>query len=246
MRRPYEFSREEEAERKRRREEEAAQKKNKSQSKDTSCCFLRLLTGREDEYTRAIREGIRRQFIGEDTSAKETETAEKTKKKREPTFLMEWKNEDDTSETLNPVYMYRNKVHLGFGKGYVAGVDMCKQRKDSQYMESLLAIRQEAVKNAAVPSSAEENRLNEQLLQSIREKALEKEEHAEKKESSGRGSEWYEKELSAMTQRDWRIMREDFEIKVQGARAVNPLRFWREAPIHPAILRAVEELGCVW
>ena len=79
-----------------------------------------------------------------------------------------------------------------------------------------------------------------------KEKALEKEEHAEKKESSGRGSEWYEKELSAMTQRDWRIMREDFEIKVQGARAVNPLRFWREAPIHPAILRAVEELGCVW
>ena len=119
-----------------------------------ACCFLRLLTGREDEYTRAIREGIRRQFIGEDTSAKETETAEKMKKKREPTFLMEWKNEDDTSETLNPVYMYRNKVHLGFGKGYVAGVDMCKQRKDSQYMESLLAIRQEAVKNAAVPSSA--------------------------------------------------------------------------------------------
>lgn len=84
MRRPYEFSREEEEERKRRREEEAAQKKNKSQSKDTSCCFLRLLTGREDEYTRAIREGIRRQFIGDDTSAKETETAEKTKKKREP------------------------------------------------------------------------------------------------------------------------------------------------------------------
>lgn len=184
-----------------------------------------------------MREGLKRQFVGEE------EKVRKPKNKRGPAFLMQWNNEDDTSETLNPVYMHRNKVHLGFGKGYVAGIDMRKQRKDSQYMESLLAIREEALKNESIPSSSASEELNKQLLQSIRDKQMEKEEEVVKKEGSGRGSEWYEKELSAMTQRDWRIMREDFEIKVQGARAVNPLRFWREAPIHPAILQAIEELG---
>lgn len=46
-----------------------------------------------------------------------------------------------------------------------------------------------------------------------------------------------------MTQRDWRIMKEDFEIRVQGAKQINPLRFWSEAAVHPAILRAIETLG---
>lgn len=65
----------------------------------------------------------------------------------------------------------------------------------------------------------------------------------ETREGTGTGSRWSEKPLSAMTQRDWRIMREEFDIHVQGARAINPLRFWNEAGIHPAILKAIEKLG---
>lgn len=60
---------------------------------------------------------------------------------------------------------------------------------------------------------------------------------------AGHGSHWSEKELKDMTQRDWRIMKEDFEIRVQGAKQINPLRFWSEAAVHPAILRAIETLG---
>ena len=54
--------------------------------------------------------------------------------------------------------------------------------------------------------------------------------------TQGRGTHWSEKALADMTARDWRIMREDFEIRVQGARTVNPLRFWSEASVHPSIL----------
>ena len=61
--------------------------------------------------------------------------------------------------------------------------------------------------------------------------------------SQGRGTHWSEKKLEDMTARDWRIMREDFEIRVQGARAVNPLRFWSEAAVHPSILEAIQALG---
>ena len=59
----------------------------------------------------------------------------------------------------------------------------------------------------------------------------------------GNGTDWSEKSLEAMTARDWRIMREEFDITVQGVRNVNPLRFWSEANIHHSILEAIAKLG---
>ena len=46
-----------------------------------------------------------------------------------------------------------------------------------------------------------------------------------------------------MTQRDWRIMREEFEIHVTGARSIHPLRTWDEAAIDPSIRKAIDKLG---
>ena len=39
------------------------------------------------------------------------------------------------------------------------------------------------------------------------------------------GSHWSEKVLENMTERDWRIFREDFDIRIQGGRATLPLRY---------------------
>ena len=61
--------------------------------------------------------------------------------------------------------------------------------------------------------------------------------------SQGKGTHWTEKALEVMTARDWRIMREEFEISVKGVRNVNPLRFWSEANIHASILEAISALG---
>ena len=96
--------------------------------------------------------------------------------------------------------------------------------------------------------------LNKELMRSILQKEKEKEEvvgmdsylliqTSSTSGTQGRGTHWSEKALSDMTARDWRIMREDFEIRVQGARTVNPLRFWSEAALHPSILEAVQALG---
>ena len=92
------------------------------------------MSSRDEDYKRALEEGIRRQFQG------------KTKRRREQ-FMMQWHDEDDTSDKLDPLYRNVGKVHLGFGKGYIAGVDMRKQRKESQYMENLLKLREQAVGN---------------------------------------------------------------------------------------------------
>ncbi|GME71176.1 unnamed protein product [Ambrosiozyma monospora] len=47
---------------------------------------------------------------------------------------------------------------------------------------------------------------------------------------------WSEKPLNQMSDRDWRIMREDFDINYKGGKVVHPLRYWEEANISPLIL----------
>lgn len=51
------------------------------------------------------------------------------------------------------------------------------------------------------------------------------------------------KPLDQMTPRDWRIVRENYEIHVRGGRAPPPLRSFREChpPLHPSLLHALEQ-----
>lgn len=54
------------------------------------------------------------------------------------------------------------------------------------------------------------------------------------------------KPLAKMTSRDWRILRENYNITVKGGRAPAPLRSFREAPLgidplHPSLLHAIEK-----
>lgn len=56
------------------------------------------------------------------------------------------------------------------------------------------------------------------------------------------------KPLTAMTARDWRIFRENYEITVKGGTAPPPMRSFRESPasylptLHPALLDAIENV----
>ena len=52
---------------------------------------------------------------------------------------------------------------------------------------------------------------------------------------------WSEKSLSTMTERDWRIFREDFNIAYRGHNPTHPMRNWEEADL-PRELRKVRAL----
>eukprot|EP01012_Entosiphon_sulcatum_P002921 TRINITY_DN10751_c0_g1_i1.p1 TRINITY_DN10751_c0_g1~~TRINITY_DN10751_c0_g1_i1.p1 ORF type:complete len:753 (+),score=170.84 TRINITY_DN10751_c0_g1_i1:101-2260(+) len=55
---------------------------------------------------------------------------------------------------------------------------------------------------------------------------------------------WSEKGLDEMTERDWRIFREDFQIVTKGAGVPHPLRCWGESGLLPArIVDAIEDFG---
>lgn len=54
---------------------------------------------------------------------------------------------------------------------------------------------------------------------------------------------WRDKPLSEMTDRDWRILKEDFNISTKGGNIPRPLRSWEEARISQEIKNTILKLG---
>lgn len=54
---------------------------------------------------------------------------------------------------------------------------------------------------------------------------------------------WSEKQLSEMTDRDWRIFKEDYTINTSGGGLPHPIRRWNESGLPAEILKTVERLG---
>ena len=54
---------------------------------------------------------------------------------------------------------------------------------------------------------------------------------------------WSGKRLEEMSQRDWRIFREDMDIIIKGGRVPNPIREWTEASLNPVITEAIQRLN---
>lgn len=54
---------------------------------------------------------------------------------------------------------------------------------------------------------------------------------------------WSKKELKDMTERDWRIFREDYEIAVKGGRVANPIRHWKESNLPNQIYDIIKDCG---
>lgn len=54
---------------------------------------------------------------------------------------------------------------------------------------------------------------------------------------------WTKKDLKDMTERDWRIFREDYEIAVKGGRVAHPIRHWKESNLPKKIYDIIKECG---
>lgn len=54
---------------------------------------------------------------------------------------------------------------------------------------------------------------------------------------------WAEKSLQEMQERDWRILKEDFNISVTGGHLSYPLRYWSEAPFPSRLRQIIDEIG---
>lgn len=148
----------------------------------------------------------------------------KVRKWSDRKFVFEWDVSDDTSTDYNSLYVDRHQVQF-YGRGHLAGIDMKSQKKEqSKFYSDLM----------------EKRRTDEQKHQ-----ASENERRMREKDKKQRFDDrhWSEKDLDEMTERDWRIFKEDFNISTKGGRIPNPVRFWNESEIPNVILKVIDSLG---
>ncbi|XP_044743410.1 probable ATP-dependent RNA helicase DDX23 [Chrysoperla carnea] len=139
-------------------------------------------------------------------------------------FVFDWDAGEDTSVDYNPLYKERHQVQF-FGRGNLAGIDIKAQKRDQSkfYGELLEKRRTEAEK--------EQEKVR---LKKVRRKE-------EKQQWDDRH--WSEKRREEMTERDWRIFREDYNITIKGGRIPDPIRNWKESAIQKEILDIIEKVG---
>nr|CAH7769312.1 unnamed protein product [Callosobruchus chinensis] len=139
-------------------------------------------------------------------------------------FVFDWDAGEDTSLDYNNLYKDRHQVQF-FGRGNLAGIDIKAQKRDQSkfYGELLEKRRTEAEK------AQEKVRLKK--VKRREEKQLWDDRH------------WSEKELDEMTERDWRIFREDYNITIKGGKIPEPIRNWKESGIQKECLEIVEKVG---
>lgn len=133
----------------------------------------------------------------------------RSRKLNERKFVFDWDANEDTSIDYNRLYQNRHTIQF-FGRGHLGGIDTREQKKEQSkfYGELLEKRRSDAEKRQ------EENRLKK--VKRREDKQLWDDRH------------WTQKALSEMTERDWRIFREDFNITIKGGRIPPPVRSWDE------------------
>ncbi|CAM9650215.1 unnamed protein product [Chrysoparadoxa australica] len=200
-------------------------------------------SAREQEKAREM---IRNQYLG---GKKEKKKVIKASEKFTKIFQFDWDTTEDTSQDLNPLYKNKAQLNPVFGRGYIAGVDMKEQRKNSRFVTELLKHRQQEQRRAEEAEGMSRDALRKrdrdrrEQLAMVEAKGREQVAELEKSSIGLTGSHWKDKKLADMTERDWRIFREDFDIRIRGGKAPLPLRFWKEGKFPEGIDEAIEDLG---
>lgn len=112
-----------------------------------------------------------------------------------------------------------------FGRGNVAGIDIKAQKRNQSkfYGELLEKRRTEAEKEQ----------------EKVRLKKVKKKEEKQKWDDRH----WSEKAKDEMTERDWRIFREDYNITIKGGKIPDPIRNWKESGFPQEILDIIDKVG---
>ena len=130
------------------------------------------------------------------------------------------------------------EANLLFGRGLKAGFDIAEQRKHAVKYEDLITKYDEVASLEVGLPIIHENEEEHQTKPERDDLQRFKKDIYDITESDH----WSRKGRQDMTQRDWRIFREDMDIVIKGGRVPNPIREWNEAILPPVIMDAVQRL----
>ena len=171
---------------------------------------------------------IRQRYMGADLNTSNFSAKNKRRRTTEKKFNFEWSAEEDTSGDYNPLYHSRAETNF-FGRGRLGGfAEESTDHGARKYADAIAARDQEAGAARAQEIIEMERR---------------------RKEGGGRqmlDKHWSEKNLEDMKQKDWRIMKEEFEIQIRGGNGPsvpNPMRSWKESSLPRQLLDIVAGAG---
>ncbi|XWS22282.1 hypothetical protein CRYUN_Cryun29cG0021000 [Craigia yunnanensis] len=223
-RRDRERQRERDRESERRNREREREREREEESKARERARLEKLAERERGKEL---DAIKEQYLGSKKPKKRViKPSEKFR------FSFDWENTEDTSRDMNSLYQNPHEAQLLFGRGFRAGMDRREQKKLAAKNEK--EIRDEIRKKDGVeekPEEASVQRLKEEAANTYDTFDMRVDKH------------WSEKKLEEMTERDWRIFREDFNMSYKGSKIPRPMRSWSESKLSSELLKAVERVG---
>lgn len=179
----------------------------------------------EEEATAAL---FRERYMGADNSTSNFSARNKRRRTTEKKFNFEWSADEDTSGDYNPLYLSRAEANF-YGRGRLGGfAEESTDRGARKYADAIVARDREAGQARAQEIIEMERR---------------------RKEGGGRqmlDKHWSEKLLQDMKPKDWRIMKEEFEIQIRGGNGTavpNPMRSWNESNLPSTVLELVSKAG---
>ena len=185
----------------------------------------------EDDREREL-EMLKRQYMGGADANKKPKRAHNRNK-----FVFDWRKEEDTSRDLNPLYDKTFEVAPLFGRGMLGGVDRREQARSNEQREQTL------IAKSRKDLGDEAGGLRE-VQRGENDRERRRREEDERESTRTIKQHWSDKKLDEMTERDWRIFREDFSISYKGGRLPLPMRAWDECKGLPReILRAIAKVG---
>ncbi|KAA0183567.1 DEAD box ATP dependent RNA helicase, partial [Fasciolopsis buskii] len=164
-------------------------------------------------------EAIKERYLGQKRLTKRRQ-----RRLNERKFVFDWDAAEDTSQDYNPLYKEKHQIQF-FGRGHIGGIDIKQQKKEiGRFYARLLGERR---------SDTQKVQEEKRLVGVARREAKQKWDDRH----------WSEKSLSQMTERDWRIFREDYGIATKGGNIPCPIRSWDEMGGSPELLQVIRKVG---
>ncbi|XP_058193398.1 DEAD-box ATP-dependent RNA helicase 21-like [Rhododendron vialii] len=219
-------SRDYDRERERERDSERRNREREREEEQRAKERARLEKLAEREKEKEI-ESIKEQYLGSKKPKKRViKPSEKFR------FSFDWENTEDTSRDMNFLYQNPHEARLLFGRGFRAGMDRREQKK-------LAAKNEKDLRDEIRKKDGIEERPEEAAAQRLKDEAADLYDTFDMRVDRH----WSDKNLEEMTERDWRIFREDFNISYKGSRIPRPMRSWVESRLSAELLRAVDRAG---
>ncbi|KAI9890011.1 MAG: mRNA splicing protein prp28 [Vezdaea aestivalis] len=158
----------------------------------------------------------KRKYLGE--PKRSTFSAHKKRRRNDQKFRFDWSDSEDTSAVFNPL-----PTMPSWPKVQIGGFDF-PAREEIEHQAALIIKNDPETGHARAQIILDRDRVS-------REVAAKKSRH------------WTEKGLQEMSQRDWRIFKEDFDITTKGSRIPNPIRSWKESNLPSRLLDVVSQVG---